>query len=157
MGESLLVDRPAADLYRYWRDVEHLPRVLAFVERVERVDEHRARWTVPAWRGAAPAEQWDARLTEDVPDERIAWRLRSPSGVEYVALVRFTPGPRGTGMRVELLREGADAPEALGEAATARVRTGLRDFKRTMEAGEALTTADQSRGSCGAPPRGGAR
>src|SRR5688572_33072844 len=72
MKKTIIIDRPAEDLYSFWRDFQNLPRIADILESVEVLDDLRSRWTV-----AAPGEipiQWDAEITKDLPSEMIGWR-----------------------------------------------------------------------------------
>jgi uncharacterized membrane protein len=149
--KSLQINRPAEELYRFWRDFKNLPRVMEHLESVEVTDDRRSRWTA---RGpAGKAVEWEAEITEDRPNERIAWRSIEGSTVEHSGSVQFTAAPgRGTFVRVELKYNppagllGAAVAKLFGEEPALQIAEDLRRFKQTMEAGEILTTEGQPAG-----------
>ncbi|HZI51739.1 MAG TPA: SRPBCC family protein [Terriglobia bacterium] len=145
LKKSIIIDRPAADLYSFWRDFQNLPRIADILESVEVLDDHRSRWTI-----AAPGEipiQWDAEVTKDIPNEMIGWRSLEDSAIETAGYVRFedAPGRRGTLIRVALEYNlpagsvGAIVATLFGKRPGAHVEDMLRRFKQLMETGESST------------------
>ena len=142
LKKSIIIDRPAADLYSFWRDFENHPRIADILESVELLDDQRSRWTISA-PGEIPV-QWDAEITKDVPDEMIGWRSIEGSAIETAGYVKFEPAPggRGTLVRVALEydlpagRVGAIVATLFGKRPGAHVEDLLRRFKQLMETGE---------------------
>lgn len=141
--QSITISRPAAELYRFWRDFGNLPRIMAHLESVEVRDDRRSHWVANAPAGMTVA--WDAEITEDRPDQLIAWR--SVGGhVENDGLVRFVPAPggRGTEVHVEIRYEppggvlGHWFAKLFGESPDQQAYDGLRHFKQVMETGEVV-------------------
>ncbi len=135
------IDRPAADLYREWRDFEKLPGIMSHLRRVEVVDERRSHWH--AHGPAKTSASWDAEIIADEPERRIAWRSVGGS-VPNAGSVTFAPAPgeRGTELRVEM--EWLPPGGALGTSFAHLFAGGdpglivegdLRRFKSKMEAG----------------------
>src|SRR5689334_16026576 len=78
--KSILIDRPASELYDFWHDFENLPAISDMLESVEVLDVTRSRWTI-----AAPGDipvSWEAEIIKDVRDEMIAWRSLEDSAIE---------------------------------------------------------------------------
>ena len=100
--QQITVNRPPEEVYRFWRDFENLPRFMEHLESVRVHDDRRSRWTARA--PAGTSVEWDAEITEDRPNERIAWRSVTDADVPNSGAVRFTPAPggRGTEVHVEL-------------------------------------------------------
>jgi uncharacterized membrane protein len=150
LKKSIIIDRPASDLYEFWRDVQNLPRIADILESVEVLDDIRSRWTI-----AAPGEipvQWEAEITKDLQDEMIGWASVEGSTIETAGYVRFEPaaGGRGTLVRVALEyylpagRVGAIVAALFGKRPGAHVEDLLRRFKQLMETGESAI-AEQRR------------
>lgn len=139
---SLIVNRPPEELYRFWRDFENLPQFMKHLKSVRVTGEGRSHWVASA--PAGTSVEWDAEVTEDRPNERIAWRSLEGSEVETSGSVRFEPAPggRGTIVRVEL--EYTPPGGALGKAvawlsgvdAGQQAQESLRCFKQVLETGE---------------------
>lgn len=148
---SLTVNRPADELYRFWRQLENLPK---FMKNVESVTEEGG---VSHWVGKSPLGpkvHWDARIVDDQPGRVISWRSVGDSQVDNSGWVRFEPatGNRGTVVRVHM---DIETPENLFGRALARlsrsgveleVHSDLHRFKSLMEAGEVPTIEGQPTG-----------
>ena len=99
---AIEIDLDAPTLYRYWRDLSNLPRVLPHVASVQEIDETQSHW-ISADSGGQRLE-WDAEIIDDAPNERIAWRSVEGSSVFHAGSVQFRPtGERSTQVRVDLL------------------------------------------------------
>lgn len=144
---SMTINRPAAELYRYWRDFENLPRFMRHLRSVEVHEGGISKWTVDAPMGASV--EWEAEIINDKPNELIAWRSLPGSQVDTAGSVHFRAAPDGNGTEVHVEmkynppagRVGAAAAWLTGADAERQVRESLRTFKQTMEAGETPTTA----------------
>jgi len=72
--EAIIVNRPAAELYQFWRSLENLPRFMQHLESVEVISE-----TLSRWRARGPGEaivEWNAEIINEVPNKLIAWFAR---------------------------------------------------------------------------------
>ena len=150
---SFLVNRPASELYDHWRQLENLPRFMDHLEQVEVRSDGRSHWKA---KGPAGTHfEWDAEITEDVPNERIAWRSLPGSDVANQGSVSFRPNHDRGGTEVQVSLQYAPPAGALGrqfarlfgENPDHQVKEDLRRFKQLMEAGEVPTTAGQPQGS----------
>ena len=152
LTKSILINRPGEEIYRFWRDFKNLPGVMEHVESVEVIGNNRSRWVAKG--PAGKRIEWQAEITEDRPNELIAWRSIEGSTVENSGSVRFEPalGNRGTLVRVELNYRppagllGATIAKLLGEEPELQVVEDLRRLKQVMEAGEVITTEGQPAG-----------
>jgi uncharacterized membrane protein len=150
--KSIMIKRPAAEIYSFWRDFQNLPRVMEHLESVEVTGDKRSRWVAKG--PAGKRVQWEAETTEDRADELIAWRSIEDSTVENSGSVRFdrAPGDRGTLVRIELSYRppagvlGATIAKLLGEEPELQLEEDLRRFKQLMETGEIITTEGQPAG-----------
>jgi uncharacterized membrane protein len=106
------------------------------------------------WRVKAPAGvtvEWEAEITEDVPNEHIAWRSSDGATVANRGSVRFrrAPGGRGTEIRVELDyappggQVAATIAKLFGREPGQQVHSDLRRFKQFMETGD-IVVSDSS-------------
>jgi uncharacterized membrane protein len=152
VAHSVLISRPAEDVYRFWRDFKNLPQVMKHLAAVEIIDDKCSRWVAKG--PAGKSIEWNAEITADRPDELIAWHSMENSIVNNSGSVKFAPAPgrRGTIVRVELNYHppagvlGATIAKLLGEEPQLQLKDDLRRLKQVMEAGEILTTEDQPAG-----------
>jgi uncharacterized membrane protein len=156
--KKITINRPAAELYSFWRDVENLPRVMSHVKSIEATDRVRSHWTADGVFGKSV--EWDAEIFNDRENELIAWRSVPGGQVDTAGSVRFTelPHGRGTEVTIEMKYDppagkiGAWVATLSGSDPAKLIEEDLRRFKSVMEAGEAPTIEGQPRGQ-GAAPR----
>ena len=141
------VNRPADELYAFWRDIENLPSFMTHLEYVEAYgDGKRSHWIASA--PAGRTVEWDAEITEERPGELLSWRSLPGASVENSGSVTFTRAPqdRGTEVRVELTyslpagRIGHAVAKLFGEEPQQQVADDLKRFKQVIETGEVVVS-----------------
>jgi len=140
--EAVRLERPVADVYRYWRKLENLPHFMSHLERVMETSERHSSWLA---RGPAGLlVEWDAEVINEVENEVLAWRSLPGSDVVSAGSVTFRSirGGRGTQVNVNLQysspagKPGAYLASLFGAEASQVIREDLRRFKQLLEAGE---------------------
>jgi uncharacterized membrane protein len=139
--QSVVIARPRDELFRFWRNLENLPRFMDHLQSVTVSDDRHSHWVV---RGPAGVRlEWDAEITHEVENELIAWRSLPGSDLDHRGAVHFSPVHNGgTEVRVILRYQtrGGSAAHAitqiLGERPSNQIVDDLRRFKQVMEAGE---------------------
>ena len=160
--QSIQINRPAAQIYEFWRNFTNLPSVMDHLRRVELLADRRSRWTADGPRGTTV--QWEAEIVDDVPGERIAWRtIGGP--FESSGSVRFLPAPGGRGTEVVVdmhyQLEGGMAGKLVAMVSARdpglELARGLRILKQRFELGEPMRSdASIHRGMHpGQPPKPG--
>jgi len=150
--KSVTINRPAEDLYRFWRDFANLPRFMKHLESVRVSGERRSHWV--AHGPAGTNAEWDAEISEDRPNQLIAWRSLDGADVDNAGTVRFEPATGGRGTVVRVVFDytppagafGAAVARLFGEEPSQQVEGDLRRFKNIMEAGEIPSTTGQPEG-----------
>jgi uncharacterized membrane protein len=82
--ESIDVDVPVRVAYDQWTQFEEFPRFMEGVKQVEQLTDTMLRWTASI---AGVEKTWQAEITEQSPDQRIAWN--ATSGAENAGVVTF--------------------------------------------------------------------
>lgn len=147
--QSVAINRPADEIFAFWRDFSNLPRFMNHLERVEVTDSRRSHWVAQAPAGSVV--EWDAEVTDERPNDSIAWHSQEGADVENSGEVRFerAPGGRGTLVRVEMRYRppggmvGAMVAKLFREEPRQQVRDDLRRLKQVLETGE-VTVAEGS-------------
>lgn len=125
--KSIRVAAPVAEVYRFWRDFENLPRFMEHVKEVRRVDPGQQVWH---WTIKGPLNTsfgFDARLTEDQPNRSIGWNsLEGSLGTSGV--VTFTELADNT--EVHVVMQWFDMPAGRAGETLSRV---LPDPERMLE------------------------
>ena len=130
--KSIEVDVPVSTAYNQWTQFEDFPKFMAGVLEVRQLDDRHLHWRA---RIAGKEEQWDAEITEQVPDRLIAWR--STSGLRNEGRVTFERLSEGrTRIDLRLDYEPRGMTEKVGDALGAvsmRARGNLQRFKTFLE------------------------
>lgn len=147
------VNRPPDEVYRYWRDLENLPRFSYHLLSVRPTAGGHSHWVARGPAGSTVS--WDAEIVEDVPAERLSWRSLPGADVDNSGCVQFRPAPggRGTEVTVELRtsvpggRAGRAAAMVAGEHPQQQAEDDLRRFKQILETGEVVRSDGSPGGS----------
>lgn len=151
--KTVTINRPAAELYSFWRNFENLPRFMSHLKSVTVKDDRHSHWVANA-----PLDQtveWDAVIMNDEPNHLIAWASEDEADIENSGFVRFQPtsGDRGTEVKVVMEYQppggklAAAIAKLFGEEPEQQVGDELNRFKQLMEAGEIATIEGQSKGA----------
>ncbi|MCW1430292.1 SRPBCC family protein [Novosphingobium sp. JCM 18896] len=146
LAEAITINRPAQELYAFWRDPANLAPIMENIQAIEKLDDRRSRWTVKAPAGREVT--WDSVITEDVPGEAITWQSAPDADVANSGRIEFREvAGRGTVVRATI---AYDPPAgALGQLIAKlfqrepriQTRRDLKRFKQLMETGEVATAA----------------
>ncbi|MEU4603349.1 SRPBCC family protein [Kribbella sp. NPDC023972] len=82
--ESVDVDVPVTQAYNQWTQFESFPQFMEGVQEVRQLDDTHTHWVTKV--GGATRE-FDATITEQHPDERVAWR--SDAGPQHAGVITF--------------------------------------------------------------------
>jgi uncharacterized membrane protein len=152
VDESVAIARHHDELYRFWRELDNLPRFMQHLVSVTTLDARRSHWVAVA--PAGRTVEWDAEIIADEPNELIGWRTLDAADVVSAGSVHFKPTGKEeeTVVHVRLQYEppagklGAAIAWMFGDAPSQSIHEDLRRFKALMEAGEIPTTVGQPRG-----------
>jgi len=136
--KSVLISRPAEELFRQWRDLERLPQLMSHLESVTENGD-RSHWKAKAPLGMSV--EWDAELHNERFGEMIAWRSLPGSEIDTAGSVHFTPSGNGKSTEVRVVLKydppagsiGAALSSWLGEDPAQQIAEDLQHFKQTME------------------------
>jgi len=149
--ESITIQKPADELFRFWRQLDNLPKVMRHLVSVRDVGGNRSHWVA---QGLTDNIEWDAEIITERSGELIGWRSLEGSAVATAGSVHFRPaaGNRGTEVEVVLSynppagRVGHVLAWLAGRDPATEVREDLRNFKRLMEIGSGAVTQGQPSG-----------
>lgn len=129
---SIDVEVPASRSYDAWTQFELFPEFMEGVDQVRQKDDRHLHWRANVW---GRTEEWDAEITEQIPDKRIAWR--SEGGATNAGAVTFH---RLTDERSRVMLQLAYEPDKLSEKIgdalgllTRRIEGDLERFKTFVE------------------------
>ena len=141
IDRRIRIARPADELYRFWRNLENLPKILPHLESVEPITPRLSHWVMTAFEPAGPTIEWDAEIINEVAGELIGWRSLAGSDIEHAGSVHFAPTPDGHATEVRVVLQyappagllGVVLARILGEDPERLIADDLQRFKETME------------------------
>ena len=150
LAESVTINRPAQELYAFWRNPENLTQVMENVVSIEPVGAERSRWTVKA--PAGDVVSWESVITKDVPGREIYWQSAEGADIANSGRIEFRDaGERGTVVRAVIAYDppggtiGKMIAKLFQREPRIQTRRDLHRFKQLMEAGEIATSARTQR------------
>jgi uncharacterized membrane protein len=146
---AFTIDKPRAELYAFWRQLENLPRFMKNLIEVTDLGNGRSHWVGKSALGLKA--QWDAEIVEEREGQFLSWRSLPGSMVSNAGTVSFEESPNGRGTIVRVTMEVGTGlgkvASKLGGATQQEVREDLRRLKELMETGEVATTDGQPHGT----------
>jgi uncharacterized membrane protein len=138
--QSIDVNVPVRTAYDQWTQFEEFPRFMEGVKSVTQIDDTHLRWVAEV---AGKTKEWDATITEQIPDERVAWT--STTGAENAGVVTFHRLSEGeTRVTLQLDAEPEGVVENVGAGLgflDRQVKGDLERFKEFVEERGAETGA----------------
>jgi uncharacterized membrane protein len=142
--ESIVIDRPAEDLYSFWRKYENLAGFMPHIESVTSTDGINSHWVAKAPLGTTV--EWDARIHTDDPWRMFSW-TSTQGEVATAGSVHFKPMPghQSTEVRLNMKfdpplgKVGVGLAEVFGMGPDQFARETLKRLKQMMETGEMST------------------
>jgi len=129
---SIDVNVPVRTAYDQWTQFETFPEFMQGVEEVRQITDSLLHWRVEI---GGRVEEWEAEITEQIPDTRIAWTSRS--GAKNGGVVTFHHiDDTTTRVMLQLEYEPETIAETVGSAlgvVKRRVAGDLERFKAFVE------------------------
>ena len=130
--ESIEVGVPVETAYNQWTQFEEFPMFMEGIETVQQLDDTRLHWVAEV---GGRREEWDAEITEQHPDERVAWTATSGKGNAGVVTFHRIDETQ-TRVIVQLDWEPEGVTQQLGATLgmdSRRVQGDLQRFKELIE------------------------
>ena len=129
---SIEVKVPVRTAYNQWTQFEEFPRFMEGVEKVVQLDDTTLHWNIEI---AGQDREFDAKITEQTPDERIAWRAEGE--IKQAGVVTFHRiGENTTKVMLQMEYEPEGVAEKAGEILgiiERRTQKDLENFKEFIE------------------------
>jgi uncharacterized membrane protein len=140
IDQTIDVNVPVRVAYDQWTQFESFPQFMDGVESVRQVDDTHLHWVATV---AGKRQEWDAEISEQVPDQRIAWHSTSGDGnAGAVEFHRVADGRTAITLTMDVRPSGV--VETVGTAIgipSASVKGDLERFKTFIEQRQAATGA----------------
>lgn len=129
---SIRVNVPVRTAYNQWTQFESFPQFMEGVEEVRQIDDKRLHWRAKV---AGKQQEWDAEITEQLPDQKVAWR--SLDGAPNAGVVTFNHVDDNTTLiMLQLDYEPQGLVEKTGSALgllQSQIEGDLKRFKQYIE------------------------
>lgn len=130
--QAVEVNVPVSTAYNQWTQFETFPQFMEGVEQVNQLDDTGLRWVAEI---AGQRREWDAKITEQTPDQRIAWTsIDGPYNAGVVTFHKLDPNTTRVMLQMEY------DPESMTEKAgdmlgiiESRAKGDLERFKQFIE------------------------
>ena len=130
--KSIEVNVPVRTAYNQWTQFEVFPKFMEGVQEVKQLDDTHLHWKAQI---GGKDKHWNAVITEQRPDERIAWK--STDGAKNAGVVTFHRlSDQKSKIMLQVDYEPEGAVENVGDAVGAvsmRVAGDLERFKDFIE------------------------
>lgn len=138
---EFIIDRPANEVYTYWRNLNNLPASIRHLLDVEMVDENLSRWKSNVMGNLFPVD-WHAEIVKDEPGRLIGWRSTPGTLLHHVGRVQFaqTSVPQETLLKIVLSYHppaggiGLGLAKLLNPYFESLLKKEIKTFKHTIEA-----------------------
>ena len=138
--QSIEVAVPVRTAYDQWTQFEQFPEFMEAVDEVRQIDDTKLHWKASF---GGSQHEWDAEITEQLPDERVAWRnTDGKDNAGGVTFHRIDDETTRVMVQMDFVPEGIK--EKIGDAVGAperRVEGDLERFKELIESRGAETGA----------------
>ncbi len=140
VDKSIIIDRPVADVYRFWQRLENLPSFMHGIRSVTTADRMHSHWVAQSMGGKTL--EWDAEIIAQHENELISWRSAPGADVDNAGSVWFNsmPGGQRTQVRVEMKyvppeeTDGATPAETTARDPATQLEQDLQRLKKLLEA-----------------------
>ena len=150
--DSIDVDVPVSTAYNQWTQFETFPKFMEGVERIDQITPTKTHWVTKI---AGVEREFDAEVTEQHPDERVAWTTEN--GTHQSGVVTFHRiSDTTTRVTLQLDHDPQGFLETVGDAlgiVQRRVKGDLKNFKSFIE--KRGVEEDGWRGDVDAAPQSG--
>jgi uncharacterized membrane protein len=132
MTTEVDIGLPVRTVYNQWTQFEEFPQFMDNVESITQLDDTTLRWRAAI---AGVNREWTAKITEQAPDQRVAWK--SVDGTNNAGVVTFHALDDNTtrvALQLEVDPEGflETVADKLGFVAR-QAEQDLENFKRFIE------------------------
>jgi uncharacterized membrane protein len=139
--KTMIIDQPVEEVYRYWRQVENLPRFIQHLQSIRPIDDARSHWTAGLGK-VDDTIQWEAEMIIERENQILAWRSLPGYRVENQVVVEFIPDEENRSTEI-ILQVIYTQPEAVaanpgstrylfGESLEAEIQEDLERFRQLL-------------------------
>ena len=130
--KTIDVDAPISAVYNQWTQFEDFPQFMSGVESITQIDDAHLHWKVSI---AGVEREFDAEITEQHPDERVAWKSTDgPIHAGAVSFYRLSDDSTRVTLQIDWQPEGlVEKVGSVLQADDLQVANDLANFKKLIE------------------------
>jgi len=140
--ESVRLEKPIDEVYRFWRNLENLPQFMNYLDALIDLGNGRSRWIAKG--PAGTHVKWEAEIINEVENQVIGWQSLPGGDITTAGSVNFDTVRNGRSTQLSVHfqyappagRAGSIIAKAFGREPSQTVREDLRRLKQLLEAGE---------------------
>jgi uncharacterized membrane protein len=136
---TVVIGKNPEEVYRFWRNLENLPRFMRHLQSVQEIDNKLSHWVAKA--PAGRSVEWKAEIINEVPNHLIGWRSLEGADVDNAGSVHFTPVAGGFSTEVKVSLQynppggslGVLFAKLFGEEPSQQIAADLNCLKQMLE------------------------
>jgi len=132
--QTIDVDVPVRTVYNQWTQFERFPEFMGDVDRIEQLGDTMVRWHISM---AGVERTFDTKITEQTPDQRVAWTTLPNSEVNHAGVVTFHRiDDNQTRVTLQMDVEPNNTVEKIGDTLgimESGIKRDLKSFKEFIE------------------------
>jgi uncharacterized membrane protein len=97
----VVVNRPRAEVYAFWRQLENWPLFMRHLEHIDELDERTSAWRLKMPGGMGDI-RWEARIVKDEKDTELSWHSVEGAVIRNTGKINFSDTP-GKGTRIDVM------------------------------------------------------
>jgi uncharacterized membrane protein len=98
----VVVNRPRAEVYAFWRRLENWPLFMRHVENIDELDARTSAWRLKIPGGDLGDIRWEARIVKDEKDRELSWNSVEGAVIRNTGKINFSDTP-GKGTRIDVM------------------------------------------------------
>lgn len=154
--------KPRNEVYKFWRQLENLPRFMSHLKEVRQLDSTHSHWVAQLGEGTVAetvgSVSWDAQIIHETANERLVWKSVEGARIDNAGEVRFTDSADGFGTEIHATIHyrppvghiGSAVMNLFNPAFSQLIEKDLRRFKEIIEKDEIPTAPESSELASGA-------
>ncbi len=136
---SVIVNRPRAEVYAFWRKLENLPLFMKHLDSVDEIDEYTSAWKVKIPGGLGHI-RWEAEIVKEEEGTVLSWQSVEGSAIKNAGKINFSDTP-AQGTRIDALisyhaplgKFGEGISHLLTPVFSEMIQNDILSFKRYIE------------------------
>jgi uncharacterized membrane protein len=135
----VVVNRPRAEVYAFWRRLENLPLFMRHLEHVDELDEKTSAWRLKMPGGAGDI-RWEAKIVKEERDTELSWQSAPGAAIRNTGKINFSDTP-AKGTRIDVMMVYGIPAGPIGERMAAlltpafrqRVEADIHQYREYLE------------------------